>query len=205
MRLKSSCCKQKKAGQGPGNKVSLALLSLNIPHIYHASLLLTLVSQPHPLPGGEVPHCGDCWGDRQRQDHPGQRRRRQSLALCCESPFTQPSTPISYLHNGVTRSFHLLIQETNEKCFWVKCWKFSFPVVMREKCYCCILTWHRRKDSCKVISRALSLHLLHYSCTLVRKRWTDGASFIYLHSYVIPTFLFAYFLVCHPYIFLCLY
>ena len=106
-------CKQQKAGQGPGNKANLALFSLNIPHIHHASLLLTLVSQPHSLPGGKVPHCGDCWGDRQRQDHPGQRRKRQSLALCCESTFTQPSTPVSYLHNGVTRSFHRLIQETN--------------------------------------------------------------------------------------------
>ena len=164
-------CKQQKAGQGPGNKANLTLF--NIPHIHHASLLLThpdsLVSQPHPLPGGEVPHRGDCWGDRQRQDHPGQRRRRQSLALCCESPFTQSSTPVSYLHNGVTRSFHLLIQDTNKQILLsevVKIFQFQWSC---RKCYCCISTLdiETRKDSCKVICRALSLYLLHYSCTLV--------------------------------------
>ena len=41
----------------------------------------------------------------------------------------------------------------------------------------------------------------HYSCSLVWKRYRDGALYIYLHFYIIPT-LFAYFLACHLYIFL---
>ena len=121
IRLKSSCCKQQKAGQGPENEVNLALLSLNIPHIYHASLLLTLVSQPHPLLGGEVPHCGDCRGDRQRQDHPGQRRRRQSLALCCESPPPQFLT-YRHIHNIFTRGSHQYITLVTEAVTNISPW-----------------------------------------------------------------------------------
>ena len=41
---------------------------------------------------------------------------------------------------------------------------------------------------------------LHHICNLVWKWFRDEVLYICLHYYIIPT-LFAYFLVCHPYIF----
>ena len=47
------------------------------------------------------------------------------------------------------------------------------------------------------LARSASFYTL---CTLVWKRCREWALYIYLHFYIIST-LFAYFLVCHPYIF----
>ena len=32
-----------------------------------------------------------------------------------------------------------------------------------------------------------SLHLLHYSCTLVWEKYRDGALYIYFHFYILPS------------------
>ena len=71
----------------------------------HTHIIITHpVSQPHSLPGGEVPHCGDRWKDRQWEDYPGlgdavtavhvhSSWDMDKLNVCVMSPF-QPDPPV---------------------------------------------------------------------------------------------------------------